>query len=272
MERVKRLIQSAWEPITPRGVAAFARASTGRLWLVQLLAAAAVATVAVWLLMNGVFPTIRDAIRQLPDSGEILNERLEWRGSSPVQLAEGDIVAFSVDLESTGGVRSPADFHIEFGRTRASVHSLFGYLDFKYPAGWKTAFNRPELEPKWGAWEMPILGIVVVGTLVWLLAIWSILGFAYTLPLWLLAFFANRDLRFGQAWRMAGAALMPGALVMTLCLALYGLRALDLVALAVVGLGHLAVGWIYLALSVAFLPRIESAGTVRNPFRSRAGN
>jgi hypothetical protein len=147
---------------------------------------------------------------------------------------------------------------------------LFGYLDFPYPSGWRIAFNRPELEPKWGAWEAPILGLVVLGTVLGLLAVWSLLAALHMMPVWLVAFFANRDLRLGEAWRMSGAALMPGALVMTLSLALYQLRVLDLVALAVVGVAHLAVAWIYLAVSVPFLPRAESAGTAGNPFRIRA--
>jgi hypothetical protein len=73
---VNHLIQSAWEPITPRGVAAFARTTTGRLWLVQLVVAGAAALVAIWLVINGVFPTVRAAIRQLPDSGEIREQHL----------------------------------------------------------------------------------------------------------------------------------------------------------------------------------------------------
>src|SRR5690349_5285327 len=120
--------QSAWEPITPRGVAAFARASFGRLWLVQFIIALLVAGAVVWLLYSGVFPTVREAIRRLPDAGDIRGAKLDWRGSSPVSLAEGNIIAFTVDLDHTGDVRSPAHFQIEFGREDVMVHSLLGYL------------------------------------------------------------------------------------------------------------------------------------------------
>jgi len=50
-------------------VAAFARAATGRLWLVQFIVACVVATSVLWLLNQGCFPTIREAIHNLPDTG-----------------------------------------------------------------------------------------------------------------------------------------------------------------------------------------------------------
>src|SRR5262245_53301025 len=140
MSVVNSLVQSAWEPITPRGVATFARASFGRLWMVQFIVALLVAGTVVWLLYSGVFPTVREAIRHLPDAGDVRNAKLDWRGSSPLMLAEGTIVAFSVDLNHSGDIRSPAHFQIEFGKDGMTIHSLFGYLDRRYPAGWLMAF------------------------------------------------------------------------------------------------------------------------------------
>ena len=61
----------AWEPITPRGVAAFARASFERLFVVQAVVALLGAAAIVWVLSNGIFPTIDAAIAQLPDTGQI---------------------------------------------------------------------------------------------------------------------------------------------------------------------------------------------------------
>ena len=266
MSAVNRLVQSAWEPITPRGVASFAHASFARLWLVQFIVALLVAAAVVWVLYSGVFPTVREAIRQLPATGDIRDGKLEWRGSSPVLLAEGSIIGFSIDLDHSGDVRSPAHFLIEFGREEVMIHSLLGYLDMDYPKGWLMTFNRPELEPKWGAWEMPILGIVILVTLGWLFLVWSLLAMMYAVPVWLITFFANRDLKLAECWRLAGAALMPGAIVMALAVFFYGLGVLDLVALAVVGVGHVVVGWIYLFVSQPFLSRILEATAKKNPF------
>src|SRR5215831_1390432 len=60
-----------WLPLTPRGVAAFARASWWRLLLVQFIFATLVAAAVVWFLDTAWFPTIHNAIRKLPARGEI---------------------------------------------------------------------------------------------------------------------------------------------------------------------------------------------------------
>ena len=70
----------AWEPLTPRGVAAFARAKLGRLLLVQFIVALLAAASVVWFLDDGCFPTISEAIQQLPADGEIRSGKLDWHG------------------------------------------------------------------------------------------------------------------------------------------------------------------------------------------------
>jgi len=77
----------AWEPLTPRGVAVFARASLGRLWLAQLIVALLAGAVTTWFLYEEWLPVIHEAIRHLPAEGEIRNAKLDWRGDSPAQLA-----------------------------------------------------------------------------------------------------------------------------------------------------------------------------------------
>ena len=263
---MNRWLHSAWEPVTPRGVASFARATFGRLWLVQFLVSLFLGFTVVWLLLVGVFPTVRAAIRHLPDAGDIRAGQLDWHGDSPVLLAEGRFLAFTVDLKHAGDVRSPAHFQIEFGKSGVFTYSLLGYLDRPYPAGWLIAFNRPELEPKWGAWEKPLLGLTVLAVMVWLLLAWSLLATLYTLPVWLIAFFGNRDLKLAQCWRLAGAALLPGAMVMGFTILLYAIGWLDLVALTSVGVGHVALGWIYLFVSPVFLPRLAESVEPKNPF------
>src|SRR5688572_33024282 len=106
MTAMETLPQAAWEPITPRGVAAFAHAKAGRLMLVQFLSALLVAAAVVWFLYDGCFPTIREGIRHLPAEGKIRSGSLDWQGESPRLLAEGRFLAFSVDLDRSGGIRS----------------------------------------------------------------------------------------------------------------------------------------------------------------------
>ena len=92
----------ALEPLTPRGVAAFARAPLGRLLLVQTVVAALATASILWLLYDGCFPTVTAAIEALPDTGEIRAGQLNWPDDSPVLLADKPFLAFVVDLDHGG--------------------------------------------------------------------------------------------------------------------------------------------------------------------------
>lgn len=255
----------AWEPITPRGVAAFARASFERLFIVQAVFALLAAAAVVWLLSDGVYPTVDATISNLPGTGSIHGGRLDWREDSPVILAEGNILAIGVDLEHGGSLRSPADFQLEFGRDSVRIFSLFGEAEVNYPPDYLIAVNQPDARPAWGAWSPDILALAAIGTFFGLLLVWAVLATIYCLPVWLVCFFANRDLNLFASWRVAAAALMPGAALMSLSLVLYDLRAFDLVQLCFAFGMHLVIGWIYLFVSPLFLNRVLPAEK-KNPF------
>jgi hypothetical protein len=87
------------------------------------------------------------------------------------------------------------------------------------------------------------------------------------LPVWLLGFYANRELDFRACWKLSGAALLPGALLMAAGVLLYDAGSLKLVSLGFLFAAHFALGWIYLFLSQLFLPRIPEPQTKRNPFK-----
>ena len=206
----------AWEPLTPRGVAAFARAKFGRLLLVQFIVALLAAASLVWFFDDGCFLTIGAAIQKLPADGKIRSGKLDWHGGSPRLLAEGRFLAFDVDLNHSGQINSTADVQIEFGRESVRVFSSlgYGYTDFFYLPDRVAPFNRTELEPLWGAWAVEILFIAGAAAVIGLLMSWWLLATVYFLPVWLLGFFANRDLNFRASWKLSGAALIPGALLM----------------------------------------------------------
>ncbi len=255
----------AWEPLTPRGVAAFARASFERLFLVQAIFALLASAAIVWFLSDGIFPVIGQAIEQLPDTGSIHGGKLDWRDDSPVMLGEGKIIALSVDVEHGGTLRSPADLQFEFGRDDIRIYSLFGQAYVDYPGGFIIAANRTDARPAWDAWSPNLLGLVAVGTFFGLMLGWAVLATVYSLPVWLLCFFANRDLNFFASWRLAGAALMPGALIISGALVFYDLGWFDLVQLCFAAGMHLIIGWIYLFVSPLFLNRALPAEK-KNPF------
>ena len=149
---------------------------------------------------------------------------------------------------------------VEFGRTDWQVFSLLGYVQGAYPPGWAVAFNRTELGPWWGAWAPAILAIVAGLVVAGLMLSWACLATVYCLPAWLVGFFANRDLSLRGSWRLAGAALMPGALLLCAAIVLYGWGALDLVRLAVAGAVHLVMGWVYLIVSPLLLAPASGGG------------
>ncbi len=219
----------------------------------------------LWLLNHGCFPTIREAIHNLPDTGVMRWQRLDWNGESPVLLAEGRLLAFSVDLEHTNDLRATAHVQVEFGRTNFITRSLLGYAEWEYPAGWTVAANRLEMEPWWGAREPVVLALAALAVVVWLFVMWSLLATIYVGPVWLISFFTNRDLRLAECWRLSGAALMPGALVMALSIFFYALGLFDLVALGFIMVAHVILGWLYILASAWFLRRVD-ADVRKNPF------
>ena len=262
----------AWEPVTPRGVAAFARASFSRLFLVHALVAGLATCAVIFFLEQGIFPTLDDAIEALPEQGSILHGQLQWSGDSPALLAEGNILAFDVDLDHSGDLRSPADFQFEFGTNTVIILSLFGPAEFDYPPDYAPntfiPANRTDLRPIWDAWRPDLVGLVAVGTFVGLLVTWFILATVYCLPVWLIGFFANRQLGLLASWRLAGASLMPGAILFSCTLVAYELGVCDLLQfLYVFGL-HFVVGWIYLFVAPMFLNRGGPTPAKGNPFKS----
>jgi hypothetical protein len=257
----------AWQFITGQGVGRFARATWGRLLVTQFGCALAAAVVVVWFLVTAWCPAVTEAIRHLPPAGEIRSGKLDWRGDSPQQLAEGHFLAIAVDLKHEGRVRSPAHVEIEFGEVDLKIFSLLGFVQHEYPRWWILAFNRAELEPAWGAWQPPVLGIAAIGVIAGLMSSWIILATIYCPFTWLLGFFSNRDLSLMGSWRLAGAAMLPGALFLSGAIFLYGLGALDLVRLGLAGTLHLIIGWAYLAAGVFSQGRHPEARALKsNPF------
>jgi len=257
----------AWEPLTPRGVGAFAGASLGRLLLAQLLVASLVAGSVAWFLERGWFPVVRTAIHQLPTGGEISDGQLNWRGETPVQLAENRFLGFAVDLYHSGRLGRESHLQVEFGKDDLRVYSLLGYDVIDYPPGGNVAFNRTELEPWWGAREPFIAVIAAMLTVLGLMTSWTALATIYFVPVRIISFLENRDLSWSQSWRLAGATMMPGALFLVAGMVGYGLGWIDLIQLGAMWALHFLIGWIYLVIGPLFCPRsavVKAAGA--NPF------
>ena len=259
----------AWEPFTPRGVAAFAHAPLGRLLLVQIIVALLGGVSVACFLGGSVFPVIETAVRNLPATGQIRSARLDWHGDNPKLLAEGRFLALDVDLDHSGKINSTADLQLEFGQDEIWASALLGYTEIPYPAGQIIAFNRTDLEPLWGAWKATLLFGAAVATAGGLLITWWLLATLYFLPVWLAGFFVNRDLNFRRSWKLSGAGLLPGALLISAGILLYNFGAVELVQFGFIFAAHLVLGWIYLFVSLLFVPGIPAALPKGNPFVAR---
>lgn len=260
----------AWEPITPSGIAAFARATFGRLLLVQCCLAIVAAAATTWSIASALFPLASAAIGNLPERGAIRGGVLDWPAETPRLLAANRFVALTVNLHEDEYARTSAHMDVEFGFESCRVSLPTGSLRVPFPKGYMVAFNRPELEPVWGAWH-PFIAIgcfvVVVGAL---LGSWAVLATLYAGPLWLAAFFANRELSVSGSWRVSSAALMPGALFMTVSVLLYRFGVFGVIHLTAAVAAHFLLGWMSLLAAAFCLPRVAEAPGRLNPFRGVA--
>lgn len=263
---LEKLSRTAWQPVTPRGVTMFAYATPSRLLLVQLIIAIGVAVSIGWFLQTAWFPVVKEAVGALPPDGEIHHGQLVWRGDTPVRLASDDFLSLAVDLWHDGNLGNESHLSVELGRTSIRLRSLLGYTEVDYPRDYVIALNRTDLVPWWGAWQTWLLICAGVASAAILLLLWALLATLYFLPLWLVAFYANRNLNFRQSWRLAGAALMPGALWMAAAIVLYGLGVFDLVELGAAFSFHFIIGWIYALAGVLLAPRHPESMRSQNPF------
>lgn len=257
----------AWQPITPAGIARFAEASFGRVFLVEGIVAL-LATVAVcWFVSAAWFPQVRAAINRLPQSGHIYKGQLVLPADSAGILSESRLLGFSINPESQPTPTLASHLRIQFHDSYVAICSLFGCIHYHYPRGYIIEFNRPEVQPWWGAWEPIIIGMLALGVALGLLLSWLVLATLYFPVAWLIAFFADRRLSLAGSWRLASAALMPGALLLSLCIPAYGLHALDVIRFLILVCLHFATAWIFIVVSIFALPRIGNAPVrARNPF------
>lgn len=259
----------AWQPLTPHGVAAFARATWSRLFLVEWIVALVVAAALIWFLGTEYSPVITAATQQLPEDAVLKQGMLN--GLNPGPLANGKYFALIVDLDETGEFGRTADVQLEFGRTNfylsSQLSSVLGYLQFDYPMEKTILLSRSSAEPWWGAWKsMLIPGAAMLAVPILFLS-WAFLATLYFLPVRLLAFLLDRQVSLSGCWRLASAAQLPAALFMASAIVLYGLQVLDLVRLLIFWGLHLIIGWIYLLIAPFYLLKIPTAESAKkNPF------
>jgi len=263
-------LRGAWQPFTFRGVAAFARAGYGRLFVVQLLTASLVAASVVWFLGHCYAPVITQAAQKLPDAAGITNGQLA--GFDALEISETKFlsVAFAPDEEAE--LDRSADVQIVFRKDRIIVSSLLssvlGSLELSYAAVNNLDMSRAQLEPLWGAWRPVLLVGVGIAVVLCLMLLWLVLALVYAPAAKLIAWLCDRDLTWAGSWRLAGAALLPGAVLVAAAIVLYGWQVLDVFGLGWLEMVHLLIGWVYLVTAPIFAPRLTAAVVKPNPFVS----
>ncbi|MGI8965104.1 MAG: hypothetical protein ACR2H1_03335, partial [Limisphaerales bacterium] len=130
----------AWQPLTPRGVAAFAFASWRRLYLIELFFGLLAMTSLIWFLNRNISSAITEALQQLPETAVLQNGELKNLKSKT--LTSGKFLALIIDLEANIQTGQTADVQIEFGEKQFKICALLGCLDFNYPAEQTMALGR----------------------------------------------------------------------------------------------------------------------------------
>ncbi|MBI5800341.1 MAG: hypothetical protein HZA92_06375 [Verrucomicrobia bacterium] len=257
-----------WQPLTFSGVAAFARARWTRLLLLQTLVAGFVAVTVVVFLGRCWFPVMTQAVQGLSGFGAVRGARLAWPAPEAVVLAENRFLGLVVDLEDGGSTGQIADLQVEFTRERIKFVSLLGQVSFPYPSGVELELNRQTLDPWWNAWRPAFLLGGAFATVLFLFVSWLALAVLYALPVRVLAWLAGRVASLGKSWRVAAAALLPGAAWVGGAVLLHALEQLSLVGLGVAFGLHFVVGWFYVLGAPFCLPRKEADALVAgsNPF------
>jgi hypothetical protein len=265
------LPQQAWQPLTPRGVAAFAWAPGHRLVLAQLAVAVFSAVVGAWFVSANWLPVVREAMVRLPPGAVVRGGSLHWTTNTPVRLAENRFLAVVVDAGDGGSAGRVADLELALHNNHYRLASLLGFVERPYPRGWILSLDASEVVPWWGARESFLLILLAGAIALGLPVLWWVVAASYCPAVWALGRFQNRPLGLISSWKLSGAALMPGAILLTLGLLSYGALGLDLIRLGLVFLLHLVAGWVYVAASVCFLPRLpEAASGQPNPFAEPA--
>lgn len=269
IERVRSFV-GAWQPLTGAGLAAFGRASLGRLFAFQLAAATSIALLLVVSLQLCWFPVIDQGLTQLPESAPLAAGRLAWPGTNSVRLAENPwlgLIVMPVAPLPEDAPGQTADLQLEILPRGLRLDGVFGHLEQPYPPVWKLDLGRIPATATWNAWKRPISIILGTGTALFLLVSWWSLATAYLIPAWIFARVAGRSLSAAAVWKLAGAALLVGAAVGAGGLAAYACGVIRLPGILVSQVLHIPVGWIWLGWGIlASDARPATKPNSSNPF------
>jgi hypothetical protein len=217
-----------------------------------------------WALHHSWGPVLRHAALALPDTSMIDEGTLRWEGPAPIVLHQGSSLSVVVDPASHRESALASDLTLSLESHGFAFNSLFGWFEVKYPPG-RIPLARNEVTAAIAAWTFPVLAALGASIAVGLLITWAVLSTLYSLVLLLVSPLLGCWVRWGTAWRLAGASLLPGAMLMCGAVILYATRQLNWIGLLLAFPIHLVVGWIYCSGGLTRIAPSRSAITA-NPF------
>jgi hypothetical protein len=258
----------AWQPFTFGGVAAFATAKWRRLLTAQAVAAVLFAGISVWFLGHCYAPVVTGEIHRMPKGAALASGQLT--GVPDVSIYETKFLSIAITANDNADLDQGADVQIALRRDHVAISSMLssaiGSVEMGYPRLLSVDLSRTHLEPWWGAWGPIVVVAAGLGMAVALVLLWVALAWVYAPGAKLAAWFFDRQLTWPGAWRLACAALLPGAVLLTAGVVMYGSRMVDVYGLCYFGGVHFLAGWVYLLAAPAFAPRLSAGPARRNPF------
>jgi hypothetical protein len=245
----------AWQPLTGRGIASFARSGFARVLGFQCVMALCVAAIVILALRITLFPAVDAALARLPTKAGIRNGRLDWPGTESVRLAENAWFDFVVTPAGTEPLGQTADLQFDLRPDRIRFDGALGHLDLPWPREVEFDLGRIPATASWGAWRGAGQALVAGGTFLWLMAVWWVLAALLAVPGALASLVLGRSISLGGLWRMAGAALVTGAAVAAVGIAGYATRRWQLSGLIAVQAIHFVVSPVWFAWGILATPR-----------------
>lgn len=257
-----------WQPLTLNGVAAFSSTTLSRVLIVQLIVALLSGVSVLWFIDRNYTPTLVKAIQKFEEGAALRYGTL--RGAESGVLAESSFLTITIELDPTESSGQSSDMQVEFHRNGLKICSVFrsvlGFWELGYPLNTFMPLSPNLLEPWWGAWHPLIyLGIVLIVAAA-LMATWGALALVYMFPVRIIAYYADREMTLGGAWRVASMALMPGAFTMIASILLYATEWIDLIGLFACVLLHFIVGWLYVLIAPCHVKKASAEEPANNPF------
>ena len=260
-------------PLTFSGIVAFSARSASWLLISWVCIALLAAASTLGFLHGRWLPIIEKTFDSLPSTSMLEEGIIEpLPVDKAIQNQNGFLsVVVSGAPQPHGNLTS--DFQITITPSEIRFTSLFGTLTSPYPSDTIVDLAPAFLKPWWKSRKPLFTAGAFASIMISLLATWPLLATVYWLPILFFTYIGNRAFGIGRTWRLAGSILIPGALIMTFGIVLYGFQLLSLLGLlAATGL-HILIAWIYGIGAVRSIPRIAPVLSSRgNPFSEEPRN